>query len=469
MISFCRSSERSARTPLRLLGFLFLYLAAITSTTATPAFTLDLSGLGGSQTVVGTTIAGGLNYPYGLALATNGSLLFGSSTPNTAGGVEAGPSSASVWILPAQAGGTFGAAQEVVSGLDGPVTSVRSTPNGLTVVDSGAASGREVTFYNQNFQQIGVLNFSYPNPLWEHSTGVSLAVQQPDGSVRVYFLVGSEGDQAKTTNQVTTSGLFSATLNGDSVYMVTVQSNGTSLQVTGPLQQVATGLRNPFGLTLDSAGNLIIGDNGQDGAHPVNETGADSLHSIPAANIGNVLYDFGFPDSYVNLATGTYVNGDPGATPPLVAFLPVSDSNGVLQYSEGLSAMAFVPAGSFWFAGALGGEIVSFHGVMNAAGAANYDNALLYYDFASGVYTPILDAGTAGVGHIDSVLVSGNHLFLGDFAANGLVTQSAGQGTGSIVEFTISPEPSSGTLAVLGLTTMMSIAALRAGRGRSTR
>jgi len=63
------------------------------------------------------------------------------------------------------------------------VTGVRSAPNRLILVDRGAASGRWLTLYRQSFQQIGVLHFSYPTQNWAHSTGMSLAVQQRDGSV----------------------------------------------------------------------------------------------------------------------------------------------------------------------------------------------------------------------------------------------------------------------------------------------
>ena len=170
-----------------------------------------------------------------------------------------------------QTDGSFGAPQQLVNNLSGPVTNVRSNGT-LTVVDSGAASGRTLTLYNGSGQSLGSLNFTYPTQNWEHSVGMSLLVPLNNNAQRIYFIVGSQFDQQKTTLQVTTSGLFNATLNPDSVYYVDVSLNGNSVQALGAPHQIATGLRNSFGLTLDSAGNLIIGDNGQDGPHVVNQT-----------------------------------------------------------------------------------------------------------------------------------------------------------------------------------------------------
>ncbi len=408
-----------------------------------PPFTLDLGGVGASgYTVTATTLATGLNYPYGMAMSQDGSIVFGQSLPLTGGGIEGGPSTGSVWMLPKQADGTFGAPRLLIDNLVGPVTDVRAR-GGLMLVDSGAASGRTMSLYNQSSQQIGLLGFNYPTVDWDHSTGMSLLVPGSGGAQRIYFIIGSEFDQDATIAQLSTSGLFHAALNPDSVYYVDVSVNGNSLTVLGPPQQVAKGLRNPYGLTLDASGNLIIGDNGQDGAHLVNEVGADTLDVVPAARIGTVIYDFGFPNSYTDFATGQRVNGDPGATAPLVSFVPVPNAAGTLQYPEGLAGMAYAPPGSMPFVGSLGGEVVAFDGTKDAAGAANFDDALLYYDFASGKYSAIVDSGSAGAGHLDTVLVSGNSLFVADFSSAGIVDDVGGTGSGAIYEFTFNAAASS--------------------------
>lgn len=411
----------------------------------------------------GTTIASGLNIEDGLATTANGSVVFGQSLPTTSVGIYYGNGPAttgSVWIEPKQPDGSFGAPVKIVDGLAGVVTNVRVLSNGDLLVDSGAGGAggsgtRVMSFYTQGGTLLNSMTFSYPNVGWEHSTGISYVVPNANGTDTIYFIVGSQVDAAVTTSTVTTSGLSTSTLKGDSVYSMVIDPSGGSVNlVSGPVQ-IATGLRNPFGLSLDGLGDLLIGDNGIDGAHPVNELGADTLDLIPAALIGTQLFDFGYPNSYVEFATGNYVSGDPGATVPLAAFRPVADAMGNLQSSEGLNQFAYAAPGSLPFVGAQGGLIVTFHGVFDAGGSANYDNAVEYFDFASGLYTPIVDAGLAGVGHLDSVAVDGHVLYLGEMSANGLVNDLRGLQGGAIYAFDYSsvyaPEPSTWVLGLVGV------------------
>jgi hypothetical protein len=426
-------------------------------------FSLDLAQVGGPSAVSGTVLASGLNFPYGLTASANGSLLFGQSAPTTNSGLDYGLAPAttgSVWMLPASGGGSYGLPQQVATGLTGLVTSVQTLSNGALLVDSGAggaggAGTRQMSFYTPAGQSLGAIAFSYPPGSsfnWEHSNGMSLVVPNANGTDTVYFIVGSQYDNAATTATVSTSGLVSATLNADSVYMMTVSTAGGSVQVTGAPTQVVSGVRNPWGLSLDASGDLVVGDNGIDGAHVVDELGADTLHVVPAGQIGSQVFDFGFPNTYTVFSDGSYVNGDPNAVPPLVAFTPVADANGALQKSEGLSAMAYAAPGSLPFVGSEGGEFIGFHGVFDAGGAANYDNALLYYDFASGQYEPILDAGNSAVGHIDGLLVDGHALLLEEFSSTGEVNGLSGLGGGAIYDFDFSsdyaPEPSTWWLSI---------------------
>ena len=233
----------------------------------------------------------------------------------------------------------------------------------------GGTGDRTMNFVSPAGQTIGTLTFAYPSTCayecWEHGNGMSLVVPGSNGNNTVYFIVGSEADDAKTISTVSVSGmgLNNFSLNADSIYMMTVQStSGNSVQIASPPQQIATGLRNPFALNLDSAGDLIIADNGIDGNHIVHELGADTIDEIPANEIGRQIYDFGFPDSYTDYGTGQRINGDPNAVAPKVSLTPSLDSNGIPQNCEGASASVFLPAGSLSFVGSEGGEIVSCNG-----------------------------------------------------------------------------------------------------------
>ena len=417
-----------------LLLLSIVYAPTITASIVSP-FTLDFSTFGGPAALQGTTLAGGLNFPYGFARLPDGSLLYGQSLPTSAVGLYYGNGPAttgSVWMQAAQPGGTFAAPQKIIDGLAGVVTDVRTFADGTILVDSGNGNpnNRTMSFFSSTGQPKGALAFTYPGGGWEHSTGMSLVQQNSDGSANIFFILGSQDDNHKTnsTVSVTGAGLSPTTINGDSIYRVTVTTAGNAVQVIAPPIQVATGFRNAYGLALDSLGNVFAADNGIDGAHLHDQLAADALYRIPTSQIGASVFDAGFPNSYTDFTTGQQVQGDPNAASPIVAFRPDPQS------SEGVAGLAFVVPGELG-TGASGGVLAAFHGVFDAGGSDNYDNALELYDFASGTLTPVLNAGTAGMGHIDSVYVQDNRIFLSDFSQNGEVNSLAGVGQGAVYEF----------------------------------
>src|SRR5262249_46495353 len=142
-------------------------------------------------------------------------------------------------------------------------TNIRRMSNGTILVDSGAASGRTMSFYDSSYTLLGTVGFTYPAGEWWHSTGMSLVVPAAAGTQDVYFIVGSQSDN-EAGPPVQTNGLVTATLNAASVYKMTVRSQPGSMQLVSQPVLVADGLRNPYALSLDSQGNLILADNGQD-------------------------------------------------------------------------------------------------------------------------------------------------------------------------------------------------------------
>jgi hypothetical protein len=455
-------------------GLLFgplIFAAAAQCGTIAP-FTLDFSQVGGPSAASGITLASGLNFPYELSVSPNGSLLFGQTISDAASGLTYGwglDTAGTAWMLPGQGNGAFGPPVAVSSSFSGIAVSVKSLSDGVLVIDSGAAGGgspggtgdRTMNFVSPAGQTIGTLNFAYPSgcayECWEHGNGMSLAVPGTNGSNTIYFIVGSELDDSATIPAVSVSGmgLSNVSLNADSIYMMTVQStSGNSVVITSGPQQVATGLRNPFALNLDSAGDLVIADNGIDGGHAVHELGADTIDEIPVNAIGQQIYDFGFPDSYTDYGTGQRVNGDPNAVPPVVSIIPSLDSGGIPQNCEGASASVFLAAGSLAFVGIEGGEVVSCDGNSGAAGITNTDNSVVYYDFASGQLIPILNGGNPEVGHIDGLASIGSDLFLLDSAASGSLDDLTGAGQGAIYEFDLAssaPEPGTWALGFAGI------------------
>lgn len=143
------------------------------------------------------------------------------------------------------------------------------------------------------------------------------------------------------------------------------------------------------GVVFAANGDLLLHDNGID--TPGNQDvslSSDELNRIAAADLGVVIPDFGFPNTYVSAATGqTIANGvavcdgicaTPGVTPPRLVFRPIGT-----ERSEGAVELALAPPG--FPASFSGGVFSAFFGKF-AGGAANDENPVVFSHPATGTY-----------------------------------------------------------------------------------
>lgn len=213
----------------------------------------------------------------------------------------------------------------------------------------------------------------------------------------------------------------SGTLQGESIYRLTLTDNVTSVIATN-LTRVAKGLRNAAGFAFHPVtGDLFFEDNGIDGLVNVNEPhSADELNWIPAAQVGNGnVLDFGFPNSYTAYRTGTIVGG---GVQPLVAFQPLPDPFTGSE-SEGPNDIAFAPPG--FPAGLSNGIFVGFHGKYGPGGLANEENPLVFVDLTDNSYFQFIGNNEPNIGHLDGLLSTGDSLFAADLASTGFGSSGA--------------------------------------------
>src|SRR5262249_30307902 len=272
------------------------------------------------------------------------------------------------------------------------------------------------------------------------------------GDYNVFFNIGSQFNGIKkdangnilfdangvaipdpTVGKVTASGLLSATLDGDSIYMVTLHDNNGTPVLSG-LTKIATGLRNAASMAIDpSTGDLLYADNGIDGTDGGNEAySTDTLHRITAKAIGQSVVNDGFPYSYTltNLQPGSPNQGvNPGGrVPPVASFQPLRDPNLPSTGSESEGASGFAIAPTSFPAGWNSGVFIGFHGIFNSGGIANEENPLLYADTNTGKYFDFISNDEPNVGHFDGATSTADSLFLTDVASTGQVFGSPGTG-----------------------------------------
>jgi glucose/arabinose dehydrogenase len=372
-----------------------------------------------------TRFASGLDFPFGMALLDDGSLLVGVSTPDFAGASMFESTGALLRLVDADGDGCAdGAGTVLYTGFAGPITSLRraadvivvSAAQRLLVLRAGAMPGSPLSFE-------GSLDLSYASG-WSHNTS-TLALRPAPGQPGVYeilFNVGSRENAVETLATVEASGLFAGSLEADSIYRATLDDTGPAPVVTS-LTKLAAGLRNAFGIAFAPAtGDLYFEDNGIDGlVNPGEPLSADELNRISAGSIGGEVEDFGFPDHYVAYRTGTIVGS--GGILPLVAFQPIPPPNGA--ESEGPAEIAFAPGG--FPAGLNDGLFLGFHGKFGSAGSSNEENALVYVDLAGGTRFHFIPPQQPAIGHLDSLLATADALFVAELTnASGLATADSG-------------------------------------------
>jgi glucose/arabinose dehydrogenase len=292
----------------------------------------------------------------------------------------------------------------------------------ITVLRTGATPSSPLSL-------VGQLIFTYP-PFWSHLNS-GLAVRKTTGFTNrfdVMFQVGSESNFSATARSVvlTNSNISGAsgTLAGEALHQITLIDDGVSVSATN-LVQIASGLRNPSGVTFHPAtGDLYFVDNGIDGLTNVGEAySADELNYIARTNLGGPVEFFGYPSNYVAYRAGTVVGG--AGVAPLMVFQPIPDPYTGAE-SEGPNQLTWAPPG---FPDSLNqGVFIGFHGVFSRGGTNNEENPLVFANPATGEYFHFIRGQQPGIGHFDGLLATRDSLFVSDLGTNGDASFGAGRG-----------------------------------------
>jgi glucose/arabinose dehydrogenase len=413
-----------------------------------------------------TTFATGLSFPTSMTTLADGSLLVAESAGSM---LWTSTTSRLVRLVDTNADGVADGPPQVLAGgsdLPGMVTSVRRV-GGLVVALSSQTARESITFWRTGaspsspLTAVGRLAFSFPTGTAEfgHTTyalAARPAISDPT-SVEVYFNVGARGNSESTPMGVTVGLAASGTsiqfqhsqLAADSVHRIVVGDAEEGFTVSTPVQ-IARGLRNAAGMAFDAAGNLCLQDNGIDTpGNPNVSFSADEFNRIPAASLGQTVYDFGFAETYIRYSDGVLVENSPpnaDAVAPLIAFRPIDG-----RKSEGAVEIAFAPAsfGEDFSTGCF----VAFHGIGGLSGTANTENPVVFADPSNGSYFHFVDNQL--LGHPNGLLATADSLFVSDLSWTGSV-DGAVDGVppdmaGVIYQITAVPEPSSIVFVVSGM------------------
>jgi len=386
-----------------------------------------------------TTFATGLSFPYGMQILADNSLLVATSPPVTSSFFNS--TGELVRLVDADHDGVAdGPGTVLYSGLPGTITALRQAGN-LFVVTSNQGDKQIIVLRAgatpaDPLSLVGTAEFDFPSG-WIHFS-YTLAVRPTPHEVDKYdlfFNVGAETNDVSTSNTVGISGLINGTLDGESIYKVTLHDQGTSV-VASDLTKIASGLRNATGIAFHPVtGDLYFEDNGIDtpgmGAEALS---ADEINRIPAAQIGGAVEHFGFSSEYIEYRTGAHIGS--GGILPEVAFQPIPDPFTGSE-SEGATEIVFAPEG--FPEGLNNGIFIGFHGQGSLGGIPNEENPFVYYDLDTGEYFHFISNDEGGIGHLNSSAARGFTLYVADMSSTGALS---GVGTGVVyqIEYIAPPE-----------------------------
>ena len=359
-----------------------------------------------------TEVARDLDFPMGMTPLPDGSLLVATS-PSAAGDFY-NSTGELVRLTDSDNDGTFDKRTALATDLPGSLVAVIRT--GELVFTTSAQSGNEQIMifrrgdkWRDPLVPVEAIHFAFNGALHQ---SYALAVRQnPDDSsaIDLFFNIGSHGNDERGPD-VAFTGIINGHLAAASIYMVTITDKDGALTFSDPVQ-VAAGLRNGASLNLDpKTGDLWIGENGIDGfVSPIVAFSADELDRVPAEDIGITVHDFGFPDAYVESATGKVV----GENTADFTFLPLKGSE-----AEGIAGFTFLPAS--FPDNIAGGIIAGFHGQFDLTGIPNEENPVRWVNPASGDQFDLISNDSPNVGHMDSMVTVGDVVYLADFCQSSI-------------------------------------------------
>ncbi|MEP6763447.1 MAG: PEP-CTERM sorting domain-containing protein [Gemmatimonadaceae bacterium] len=382
-----------------------------------------------------TTFASGLGYPYGMYQLPDGSMLVATGTGALYG---------SQWQIQRinQIGGIATAPTVVFSGDGFTPTTGMAGVGDIVAVASGIKWFGEITLFRAGvggtLTQIGQMTFDYPNDTWWHDSHqiTMRAVPGQPNSYELIFNVGSEFNDTPTLHQITVAGLVNGSLNGSSIYRMPFTVNGSTVTASPPVQ-IATGLRNAFGLGFNANGDLYFSENGIDLNGTNVPVSTDYFGIIPAGTAG--ILDFGFPNTYYNPTTGQMVGSGAGITQPFAKFLPIDG-----MATQGAGGLAVTTAG---FLGMNAGAFVGFFG-NHLDGVGNTLDGVIYVDAATGNYFDFLPNSQPGLNHPVSLFAGSDGLYIADLGS--IVGGTPGAIYRVSVAATTVPEPATVALFAVG-------------------